>query len=66
MSQETAKTVTNRFLNKQNQAVEVVDPQIDEAVADNACGTGGFLLAAYDHMKVMPIKVNLMKKMSRQ
>lgn len=32
--------------------VEVVDPKIDETVADPACGTGGFLLAAYDHMKV--------------
>lgn len=31
--------------------VEVVDPKIDETVADPACGTGGFLLAAYDHMK---------------
>lgn len=31
--------------------VEVVDPQITETVADPACGTGGFLLAAYDHMK---------------
>lgn len=32
--------------------VEVIDPKIDETVADPACGTGGFLLAAYDHMKV--------------
>lgn len=31
--------------------VEVVDPKIDETVADPACGTGGFLLAAYEHMK---------------
>lgn len=31
--------------------VEVVDPKITETVADPACGTGGFLLAAYDHMK---------------
>ena len=31
--------------------VEVVDPKIDETVADPACGTGGFLLADYDHMK---------------
>ena len=31
--------------------VEVVDPKINETVADPACGTGGFLLAAYDHMK---------------
>lgn len=31
--------------------VEVVNPKITETVADPACGTGGFLLAAYDHMK---------------
>lgn len=28
-----------------------VNPQIGETVCDPACGTGGFLLAAYDHMK---------------
>lgn len=31
--------------------VDVTDPQITETVADPACGTGGFLLAAYEHMK---------------
>ncbi len=31
--------------------VRCVKPQIDETVCDPACGTGGFLLAAYDHMK---------------
>jgi len=31
--------------------VRCVDPKIGEAVCDPACGTGGFLLAAYDHMK---------------
>ncbi len=31
--------------------VDVVDPKITETVADPACGTGGFLLAAYDHMR---------------
>lgn len=31
--------------------VEVIDPQITETVADPACGTGGFLLAAFEHMK---------------
>ncbi len=31
--------------------VEVTNPQIGETVCDPACGTGGFLLAAYDHMK---------------
>ena len=31
--------------------VDVTDPKITETVADPASGTGGFLLAAYDHMK---------------
>ncbi|MGB0722300.1 MAG: type I restriction-modification system subunit M [Gammaproteobacteria bacterium] len=29
----------------------VVNPRIGETVHDPACGTGGFLLSAYDHMK---------------
>ena len=32
--------------------VEVVNPQIGETVGDPCCGTAGFLLAAYDHMRV--------------
>ncbi|MEP1698303.1 MAG: class I SAM-dependent DNA methyltransferase [Paracoccaceae bacterium] len=31
--------------------VECVGPKIGETVCDPACGTGGFLLTAYDHMK---------------
>ena len=31
--------------------VDVIDPKISETVADPCCGTGGFLLAAFDHMK---------------
>lgn len=31
--------------------VKCVNPKIGETVCDPACGTGGFLLAAYDHMK---------------
>ncbi len=34
--------------------VEAVDPEPDETVCDPACGTGGFLLAAYEHMKQKP------------
>lgn len=34
--------------------VEVVDPSPTESVCDPACGTGGFLLAAYEHMKRKP------------
>lgn len=35
-----------------NAIVDVVNPQVGETVHDPACGTGGFLLSAYDHMKV--------------
>ena len=31
--------------------VQCVNPTVGETVCDPACGTGGFLLAAYDHMK---------------
>ena len=31
--------------------VDCINPQIGETVCDPACGTGGFLLAAYDYMK---------------
>ncbi|MEO9459883.1 MAG: class I SAM-dependent DNA methyltransferase [Lentilitoribacter sp.] len=31
--------------------IECVNPRIGETVVDPACGTGGFLLTAYDHMK---------------
>lgn len=31
--------------------VRCIDPRIGDTVCDPACGTGGFLLAAYDHMK---------------
>lgn len=31
--------------------VDCVDPKITETVADPACGTGGFLLSAFAHMK---------------
>src|SRR5215210_765369 len=34
--------------------VQVVDPQPEETIHDPACGTGGFLLAAWEHMKQKP------------
>ncbi len=37
-----------------NAMVQVIDPRIGETVHDPACGTGGFLLSAYDHMKAQP------------
>jgi type I restriction enzyme M protein len=35
--------------------VEVVDPEPLQTICDPACGTGGFLLAAYEHMKRKPL-----------
>jgi type I restriction enzyme M protein len=32
-------------------AIEMVDPQLGEIVLDPACGTGGFLTGAFEHMK---------------
>lgn len=32
--------------------VKCVNPKIGETICDPACGTGGFLLQAYDHMKM--------------
>ena len=32
-------------------AVDVVNPQLGETVLDPACGTGGFLTCAYEHLK---------------
>lgn len=32
-------------------AVQMVDPQLGEVVLDPACGTGGFLTGAFEHMK---------------
>ena len=31
--------------------VDLINPKITETVADPCCGTGGFLLAAYEHMR---------------
>ena len=38
--------------------VDVVDPKITETVADPACGTGGFLLAAFEHMKTQSKEIS--------
>ncbi len=37
--------------------VDCVDPKITETVADPACGTGGFLLSAYEHMKTQSYEI---------
>ena len=41
--------------------VDVTDPKITETVADPACGTGGFLLAAYEHMKPQSKEISKQK-----
>ena len=46
--------------------VDVVDPKITEEVADPACGTGGFLLAAYEHMRSQSKAVEKQKFLKEQ
>lgn len=41
--------------------VDVIDPHIGETVADPCCGTGGFLLAAYEHMRTQSRDVAMQK-----
>lgn len=43
--------------------VDCIDPQIGETICDPACGTGGFLLSAYDHMKVQSQDRDKLKKL---
>lgn len=38
--------------------VTVVDPEPQESVHDPACGTGGFLLAAWEHIRKKPLARN--------
>jgi type I restriction enzyme M protein len=38
--------------------VTVVDPEPQQTVHDPACGTGGFLLAAWEHMRKKPLARN--------
>jgi type I restriction enzyme M protein len=38
--------------------VTVVDPEPHQAVHDPACGTGGFLLKAWEHMRTKPLARN--------
>ncbi len=43
--------------------VDVTRPRVDETVCDPACGTGGFLLAAYSYMKQQTNDHNKLKKL---
>lgn len=42
--------------------MEMVDPRIQETIYDPACGTGGFLLVAYDHIKTKSSSTELIRR----
>ncbi len=45
-------------------AIEMIDPQLGEIVLDPACGTGGFLTGAFEHMKKQvkkPVELKALK-----
>ena len=46
--------------------VRCVAPKISETVCDPACGTGGFLLSAFDHMKAQSQDRALQQRLRRQ
>ena len=43
--------------------VDVTDPKIGELVWDPACGTGGFLMVAYDHMRAQTKQAAKLKQL---
>ncbi|MBI5711207.1 MAG: SAM-dependent DNA methyltransferase [Candidatus Eisenbacteria bacterium] len=45
--------------------VELIDPRLGEAVLDPACGTGGFLVQAYEHMKTQCKKAEDIRRLQR-
>lgn len=46
--------------------VDVTDPRVGELVWDPACGTGGFLMVAYDHMRAQTKQAAKLKKLREQ
>lgn len=42
--------------------VKMVDPKLGQTISDPACGTSGFLLAAYEHIKAKNSKTTLEEK----
>ena len=46
--------------------VDCIQPQIGETVCDPACGTGGFLLAAYDYMKEQSFNIAKIKFLNNE
>lgn len=49
-----------------NAIVECIQPKIRETICDPACGTGGFLLAAYDAMKGQSQDRELLRKLRHE
>lgn len=43
--------------------VDVTDPRVGELVWDPACGTGGFLMVAYDHMRAQTKQAAKLKQL---
>jgi type I restriction enzyme M protein len=49
-------------------AIEMLDPKINEIILDPACGTGGFLTGAFEHMKKQvktPAELKILKNSIR-
>ena len=46
--------------------VDVTDPRVGELVWDPACGTGGFLMVAYDHMRAQTKQAAKLMKLKEQ
>lgn len=46
--------------------VEVTDPRLGEVVLDPACGTGGFLVETFEHLKKQCEKVEDLKKLQKE
>lgn len=44
--------------------VQMVNPKIGETICDPACGTGGFLIAAYEHILLANTNPELIKEIS--
>ena len=45
--------------------VELLDPQVEERVWDPACGTGGFLIAAFQHMQAQTMVSTQLERLRR-
>lgn len=46
--------------------IEVLDPKLGETVLDPACGTGGFLVEAYEHMKKQAMRAEHFRVLQEQ